>query len=261
MSPHSTLITHLHPVGLSHTSGRKLAGRRGQCIFLLNGAFRYPARDQNSPSSYLLAHWNVVFPKITPTAPRSNVQLTGDDIRALPMISDVNLFFEHQRDDPDFEVECEVMIVGASTPLPTFPGTKGDAWHHPLAEPTYRGQRRAQVALALLLSCALDTLCGVRSPSWCGSARERTWNRVVCCCCTRLRHHSDCRGVRQGLDADHQSWGNELVSGESSRMSLIPRNQLVSGSRLAQYSEPSVSNPLPYFFVDRVLLNVTMARR
>ncbi|KAI9429149.1 N-acetyltransferase 9, partial [Lactarius psammicola] len=39
------------------------------------------------------------------------LQLTNDDIRALPMIGDVNLFFKHQRDDPEFEVECEVMIA------------------------------------------------------------------------------------------------------------------------------------------------------
>jgi hypothetical protein len=46
-------------------------------------------------------------------------QLTNDDIRALPMIGDVNLFFKHQRDDPEFEVECEVMMAGAySTTTP-----------------------------------------------------------------------------------------------------------------------------------------------
>ncbi|KAI9436008.1 acyl-CoA N-acyltransferase [Lactarius indigo] len=70
-------------------------------------------------------------------------QLTNDDIRALPMIGDVNLFFKHQRDDPEFEVECEVMI----------------------AEPAYRGQRRAHAALALLLSYARDTL-GIRTESF-----------------------------------------------------------------------------------------------
>ncbi|KAI9437203.1 acyl-CoA N-acyltransferase [Lactarius indigo] len=70
-------------------------------------------------------------------------QLTNDDIRALPMIGDVNLFFKHQRDDPEFEVECEVMI----------------------AEPAYRGQRRAHAALALLLSYARDTL-SIRTESF-----------------------------------------------------------------------------------------------
>ncbi|KAI9432558.1 acyl-CoA N-acyltransferase [Lactarius psammicola] len=71
------------------------------------------------------------------------LQLTNDDIRALPMIGDVNLFFKHQRDDPEFEVECEVMI----------------------AEPAYRGQRRAHAALALLLSYARDLL-GIRTESF-----------------------------------------------------------------------------------------------
>ncbi|KAN0136477.1 acyl-CoA N-acyltransferase [Lactarius tabidus] len=70
-------------------------------------------------------------------------QLTNDDIKALPMIGDVNLFFKHQRDDPEFEVEYEVMI----------------------AEPAYRGQRRAHAALALLLSYARDTL-SVRTESF-----------------------------------------------------------------------------------------------
>jgi len=31
---------------------------------------------------------------------------------ALPMIGDVNLFFKNSREDPEFEVECEVMIAG-----------------------------------------------------------------------------------------------------------------------------------------------------
>ncbi|KAH8982445.1 acyl-CoA N-acyltransferase [Lactarius hatsudake] len=70
-------------------------------------------------------------------------QLTNDDIKTLPMIGDVNLFFKHQRDDPEFEVECEVMI----------------------AEPAYRGQRRAHAALVLLLSYARDTL-GIRTESF-----------------------------------------------------------------------------------------------
>jgi len=66
----------------------------------------------------------------------SDVELTNEDIKALPMIGDVNLFFKNPREDPEFEVECEVMI----------------------AEPTYRGQRRAHAALALLLSYAYDKL-------------------------------------------------------------------------------------------------------
>jgi len=66
----------------------------------------------------------------------SNLELTNEDIGALPMIGDVNLFFKNSREDPEFEVECEVMI----------------------AEPAYRGQRRAHAALALLLSYACDKL-------------------------------------------------------------------------------------------------------
>jgi len=73
----------------------------------------------------------------------SEVLLTNDDIKTLPMIGDVNLFLKHQRDDPDFEVECEVMI----------------------AEAAYRGQRRAHAALALLLSYARDTL-SIRTESF-----------------------------------------------------------------------------------------------
>jgi len=41
----------------------------------------------------------------------SEVELTNEDIKALPMIGDVNLFFKNPRDDPEFEVECEVMIA------------------------------------------------------------------------------------------------------------------------------------------------------
>jgi len=49
----------------------------------------------------------------------SEVELTNEDIKALPMIGDVNLFFKNPRDDPEFEVECEVMIAGpCSTPHP-----------------------------------------------------------------------------------------------------------------------------------------------
>ena len=100
----------------------------------------------------------------------SKVQLTADDIKALPMISDVNLFFEHQRDDPDFIADSEAMIVSANTTLPTFPSTKGDASHRPLAEPTYRGQCRVHVAFSIPQSYLLDTVCGVRSPTWCAPA-------------------------------------------------------------------------------------------
>ena len=81
------------------------------------------------------------------------------------MIGDVNFFLKHQRDDPDFEVECEVMIAGAYATLPTSPGAEGDAWLRPLAEPAYREQRHAHSALALLLSYGLNRL-GVRTETF-----------------------------------------------------------------------------------------------
>ena len=91
------------------------------------------------------------------------LQLTNDDIKALPMIGDVNLFFKHQRDDPEFEVECEVMIAGACSTTTPIAHTSLNETH--LAEPAYRGQRRAHAALTLLLSYARDTL-GVRTTSF-----------------------------------------------------------------------------------------------
>ena len=54
----------------------------------------------------------------------SEGELTNEDIKALPMIGDVNLFFKNPRDDPEFEVECEVMIAGPCPtphPLPFVP--------------------------------------------------------------------------------------------------------------------------------------------
>jgi len=66
----------------------------------------------------------------------SGIEITNEDIIALPMIGDVNLFFKNSREDPEFEVECEVMI----------------------AEPAHRGQGRAHAALVLLLSYACDRL-------------------------------------------------------------------------------------------------------
>ena len=50
--------------------------------------------------------------------PPSDAELTNEDIKALPIIGDVNLFFKNFREDPEFEVECEVMIAGlCSTPI------------------------------------------------------------------------------------------------------------------------------------------------
>ncbi|KAI0037697.1 hypothetical protein FA95DRAFT_1506665 [Auriscalpium vulgare] len=59
-------------------------------------------------------------------------ELTDEAIRALPMVGDVNLFLKNDRDDPEFEIEVEVMI----------------------ADPAYRRQQLAHSALSLLLSYA-----------------------------------------------------------------------------------------------------------
>jgi len=37
------------------------------------------------------------------------------------MIGDVNLFFKNPREDPEFEVECEVMIAGPFLRLSSLP--------------------------------------------------------------------------------------------------------------------------------------------
>ena len=42
----------------------------------------------------------------------ASLEPTNGDIKELPMIGDVNLFFKYSREDPEFEVECEVMIAG-----------------------------------------------------------------------------------------------------------------------------------------------------
>ena len=81
------------------------------------------------------------------------------------MIGNVNLLLQHQRNDPNFEVECEVMIAGAYATLPTSTGAEGDTWLRPLAEPAYRGQRHAHSALVLLLSYGLNRL-GVQTETF-----------------------------------------------------------------------------------------------
>jgi hypothetical protein len=61
---------------------------------------------------------------LEPIQSEPEVELTSEDIKALPMIGDVNLFFKNPRDDPEFEVECEVMIAGPCStthPLPFAP--------------------------------------------------------------------------------------------------------------------------------------------
>jgi hypothetical protein len=88
---------------------RELAGRRGQCV------------ANFSPTPIQLPHLFLFLTELTfivlarPLEPSSpaGLELTDDDIRALPMIGDVNLFFKNQREDPEFEVECEVMIAGS----------------------------------------------------------------------------------------------------------------------------------------------------
>ena len=79
------------------------------------------------PSTLHLGSFHWRFAELTfiilarPLEPTPNgLKLTNEDIRALPMIGDVNLFFKNPREDPEFEVECEVMIAGPSLPLIPF---------------------------------------------------------------------------------------------------------------------------------------------
>jgi len=44
--------------------------------------------------------------------PPDEGSLSDDELKALPMVGDVNLFFKGRPDDEDFEVEVEVMIAG-----------------------------------------------------------------------------------------------------------------------------------------------------
>ena len=61
--------------------------------------------------SYLVELTFIVLARTLEPTP-SGVEITNEDIIALPMIGDVNLFFKNSREDPEFEVECEVMIAG-----------------------------------------------------------------------------------------------------------------------------------------------------
>ncbi|THH14074.1 hypothetical protein EW146_g6204 [Bondarzewia mesenterica] len=54
-----------------------------------------------------------------PTTRSPPDQLTDDDLRALPMIGDVNLFLNGSPQDHEFEAEIEVMIAGAPRAFPT----------------------------------------------------------------------------------------------------------------------------------------------
>ncbi|KAI1783728.1 GNAT domain-containing protein [Ganoderma leucocontextum] len=83
-------------------------------------------------------------------------EVATNRLEALPMIGDVNLFFNGARDnggeDDDFEVEVEIMI----------------------AEPAYRRRGIAHTALQLMLSYATDPA----SPSPLPVARERLVARI-----------------------------------------------------------------------------------
>src|SRR6266702_4074736 len=169
VSPPSPLVPWL--VGLNHASDRKLARRRGQCVGYHNATcIGYLPR---SPELTFIVLARPLERGIPDDDDGPELQLSNDNIRALPMIGDVNLFFKHQRDDPEFEVECEVMIAGAYSTSHPFthlslllpPALKESPRLRPLAEPAYRGQRRAHAALALLLSHARDTL-SVRTESF-----------------------------------------------------------------------------------------------
>jgi hypothetical protein len=103
--------------GYQQEVGRKMRTVRVQAVISLR-----------STTSYIFIF---ILPELTfiilarPLEPiPGEVELTNEDIKALPMIGDVNLFFKNPRDDPEFEVECEVMIAGPCStphPLPFFP--------------------------------------------------------------------------------------------------------------------------------------------
>jgi len=44
--------------------------------------------------------------------PRDESSLSDNELKALPMVGDFNLFFKGRLDDEEFEVEVEVMIAG-----------------------------------------------------------------------------------------------------------------------------------------------------
>jgi hypothetical protein len=81
----------------------KLAGGREQCVAITQ--LPHPTTD------HLVFFWlnaELTFIVLArPLDPSPNdLELTNEDIRALPMIGDVNLF-KNPREDPEFEVECE----------------------------------------------------------------------------------------------------------------------------------------------------------
>ena len=143
---------------------RKLAGGRGQCVALLIALIL--ASSWFFYRRFAELTFIVLARLLEPTP--SGPELTNEDIRALPMIGDVNLFFKNPREDPEFEVECEVMIAGPSlrhsSPSPHLLNEQANA-SPSLPEPAYRGQGRAHAALFLLLSYACDKL-SVRKESF-----------------------------------------------------------------------------------------------
>jgi hypothetical protein len=121
---------------------RKLAAGRGQCVALLIALILAPSWFFYWRSAELTF---IVLARLLEPTP-SGLELTNDDIRALPMIGDVNLFFKNPREDPEFEVECEVMIAG-----PSLRHSSPSPQTHPL--PFQNPRTAVKGAPALLSSC------------------------------------------------------------------------------------------------------------
>ncbi|KAI0298774.1 hypothetical protein B0F90DRAFT_1730947 [Multifurca ochricompacta] len=84
-------------------------------IVLARRPLRPPSPDSDEQPSN-----NGTATTTTTTTEEEDLKLTindDEDIKSLPMIGDVNLFFKNQRGDPEFEVECEVMIAGSCLPF------------------------------------------------------------------------------------------------------------------------------------------------
>ena len=96
----------------------------------------------------------------------SEIKLTNEDIKALSMIGDINLF-KNPPEDPEFEVECEVTIAGRCSTLivlsPLLLNKQGKILT-PLFSRTSCSQQRAYAALVLLLLYVCDKL-GMRKES------------------------------------------------------------------------------------------------
>lgn len=82
--------------------------------------------------------------------------IRNEDVSKLPMIGDVNLFFNRTADEEGndaLEVECEVMIAGELLSFHDKSRTVGLTWN-PFSEPEYRGKGLGHAALSVLLSYA-----------------------------------------------------------------------------------------------------------